>query len=401
MATLTFQTLKFSDHKDGLHVIFMKYYSFILLHDALTKIGKWRATENAITFADVPEKKVQHRFYVLLEEGFKNLQGILTSKKTFYIHQNAGIPLIGTRFIGIQDRGTNFLEIKPVTGCTMGCTFCSVDEGIGSKKSYDFIVEREYLVIETKKLLEYKKCNNIHIYINVHGEPLLYAEIVELVHDLKKLQGVREITIITTAVLLTEKMVDDLANAGLTELNVSISADDAAAAKHVMGNPAYAIANVKKIVAYAAKKLHVTIAPVWMDTINDAEMEKIIAFGKEIHCPVRVQKFCHNKFGRNPVEEIRWDEFFKKIDALEKKTGVKLKEDTEKYKLEKTKEYPVPFKRREVIEAQIVSPGRYFHEKLCVARERLISVPMCKTQSGKVKIRILKTTHNIIVAEEV
>ncbi|MEK6867791.1 MAG: radical SAM protein, partial [Nanoarchaeota archaeon] len=86
---------------------------------------------------------------------------------------------------------------------------------------------------------------------------------------------------------------------------------------------------------------------------------------------------------------------------LEKKTGVKLKEDTEKYTLEKTKEYPVPFKRREILEAQIVSPGRYFHEKLCVARERLISVPMCKTQSGKVKIRILKTTHNIIVAEEV
>ena len=401
MATLTFQTLRFSDHKDGLHVTFMKYYAFILSHDALAKIGAWRATENTITFVDVPEKRLKHKFYVLLEEGFKNLEGTLTRKKTFYIHQNSGIPLLGTRFIGIQDRGTNFLEIKPVTGCTMGCTFCSVDEGIGSKKSYDFIVEREYLVNETRKLLEYKNCDNIHIYINVHGEPLLYAEIVQLVEDLKKLPGVKEITIITTAALVTKEMIDDLAVAGLTELNVSISADDVAAAKQVMGNPAYSIANVKKIVTYAAKKLHVTIAPVWMEGVNDAEMEKIISFGEEINCPVRIQKFCHNKFGRNPVEEISWDEFFKKIEALEKKTGVKLKEETEKYTLEETKEYPVPFKRREIVEAEIVSAGRYFHEKLCVARERLISVPMCKTQSGKVKLRILKTTHNIIVAEEV
>ena len=73
MATLTFQTLRFSDHKDELHVTFMKYYAFILSHDALAKIGKWSAAENAITFVDVPEKRLKHKFYVLLEEGFKNL----------------------------------------------------------------------------------------------------------------------------------------------------------------------------------------------------------------------------------------------------------------------------------------------------------------------------------------
>ena len=400
MATLTYQTLQFREQEETLKVIFFKSYYFLLSHEELHALGTYTITDKSITFSDLNEKKLLHKFNILIEKGFQNLIGVYTRKKTFYIHKNAGIPLIGTRFIGIQDRGSNFLEVKPITGCTMGCTFCSVDEGIGSKKGYDFFVEREYLVEETKKLLDFKQCPNIHIYINVHGEPLLYPEIVELVADLKAIEWVKEITIITTAALLTEAMIEQLAKAGLTELNVSISAMDVDAAKKIMGNVAYNIEQVKKLVAYAAKKMQVTIAPVWVDAINDEEMEKIIAFGKEIQCPVRIQKFCHNKFGRNPVEEISWDEFFKKIEVLEKKTGMKLKEDVEKYTLETTKEYPIPFKRRETIEAPIIGSGRYFHEKLCVAKDRLISVPMCKKQNGTIKIRILKTTNNIIVGEE-
>ena len=401
MATLSFETLQFSKHTDTIRVTFLKYYRFSLHHEDLLKIGKYTVNEHSITFPDVPEKKVLHKFQILLEKGFAELRGIVTKNPTLYIHQNSRIPLIGSRFIGIQDRGTNFLEVKPITGCTMGCTFCSVDEGIGSKKKYDFIVEREYLVNETRKLLELKQCSNIHIYINVHGEPLLYADIVALIGDLRAISFVKEITIITTAILLTEQLVDQLADAGLTEFNVSISAMDTTAAKEIMGTKAYDIAHIKKIVSYASKKVKTTIAPVWVDGINDTEMEKIIAFGKEIHCLVRIQKFCLNKFGRNPVEELSWEEFFAKIDALEKKTGVSLKEDASAYTLENTKEYPVPFGRKEVVEAEIIGPGRYLHERLCIARERLISVSPCRKDNGKIKVRILRTTHNVIVAEEI
>lgn len=401
MATLTFETLQFSKHADSVRVTFLKYYTFSLANEELEKIGSFSVTDHSITFPDTPEKKVLHRFQILLEKGFAELRGTVTKKPTIYIHQNSGIPLWGSRFIGIQDRGTNFLEVKPITGCTMGCTFCSVDEGIGSKKNYDFIVEREYLINEVRKLLEFKQCPNIHIYINVHGEPLLYADMVGLIHDLRAISWVKEITIITTAVLLTEQLVDQLTDAGLTEFNVSISAMDTAAAKDIMGTKAYDISHVKKIVAYAAKKVKTTIAPVWVEGINDSEMEKIVAFGKEIHCPIRIQKFCLNKFGRNPAEELSWDEFFAKIAALEMKTGAQLKEDISAYTLEKTKEYPVPFQRKEVVEAQVIGPGRYLNERLCVCRDRLISVSPCRKDSGKIKVRILRTTHNVIVGEEV
>lgn len=400
MATLTFETLQFSKHPEFLRVVFLRNYAFQIPLQELHEIGDFTVTEHSITFPAVSEKKLQHKFQILLEKGFQNLQGILTRKKTVYVYQNSGIPLFGTRFIGIQDRGTNFLEIKPLTGCTMGCTFCSVDEGIGSKKSVDFLVEREYLVAETKKLLDFKKCDSMHLYINVHGEPLLYPEIVELVRDLAAIKWVKDITIITTGILLTKKMIDDLAASGLTELNISLSAMDVDLAKNVMGNKAYSVAHVKEMIEHATKKMKTTIAPVWVDGINDTEIEKIIAFGKEVGCLVRIQKFCYNKMGRNPVEEISWEEFFERIKELEKKTGAQLHDAPEKYQLEKTKECPVPFKRREIIEAKIIGSGRYVHEQLCVARKLLISVPFCKKDSGKIKIRILKTMHNVIVGEE-
>ncbi|PIN78820.1 hypothetical protein COV16_05495, partial [Candidatus Woesearchaeota archaeon CG10_big_fil_rev_8_21_14_0_10_34_8] len=327
MATLTFETLRFSMQKEHLKVVFMKYYYFTLNNKDLLKIGEFSADWNSITFHNVSEKKLHNKFSMLLTKGFEDLKNIITGNKTTYIHQNSGIPLIGSRYIGIQDRGSNFIEIKPITGCNMGCVFCSVDEGIGSRKKHDFIVEKEYLINETKKLLDYKQCNNMHAYINVHGEPLLYDDIVGLVRDLRSIKWIKGVVIITTGVLLNERLVDELVDAGLTEFNISISAIDIEKSRKIMGTKAYDIERVKKIVGYASKKLKITIAPVWMDGINDKEMEKIAKFGNKIKVPVRIQKFCHNKFGRNPVEEISWDEFFEKISALEKKLGVKLKED--------------------------------------------------------------------------
>ncbi len=399
MATLTFETLTFTRHPDHLRVVFLKYYYCTIPLEDLLKIGEFTVTLQSITFPTISEKTLQNKFSRLLARGFEHLTNSMTGKKTFYIHQNSGIPLFGTRYIGIQDRGTNFLEIKPLTGCHLGCMFCSVDEGVGSKKQYDFVVERTYLVQEATKLLDFKQCKNMHLFINVHGEPLLYADLVGLIQDLAQIHWVRNITLITSGSLLTTEMIDQLATAGLTHINISISAIDAKKAKEVMGTNAYNIERIKELVRHATKKIKLTLAPVWMDGINDAEMEGIIAFGKEVSCPVRIQKFCYNKFGRNPVEELSWEEFFAKINHLEKKTGVSLKADHEAYMLEKTKEYPMPFRKGDVIEAKIIVPGRYSHERICIAKERLISVPFCKKDAGRIRINIVKALHNVFQGE--
>jgi uncharacterized Fe-S cluster-containing radical SAM superfamily enzyme len=397
MATVTFETLQFRKEKEHVKVIFLNTFFCPIPDTDLLAIGKFHLKGNGIDFPEVTEKKLQHKFSILLEKAFQHLTSIVSGKRTVYIHKNSGIPLLGTRFIGIQDRGTTFLEIKPITGCIMGCSFCSVDEGIGSKKSCDFFVEREYLIEETKKLLEFKKNNDIHIYINPHGEPLLYPEITELIKDLKAIQWVKTITIITTGAMLTQKKIDELADAGLDELNISLHAIDAELAKKLMGNPAYNVKHVLDMIQYAAKKMKVTLAPVLIPGINDAEMEKIIAFAKKM--PVRIQKFCYNALGRNPVKEESWDDFFTKLKQLEHKANVKLQGDIETCNFEKTKEYAVPFTRKEIVTAEIKCRGRYSYERLAVCKNRIITIPRCKQDSGKIKIQITHSSHNVIIGE--
>ena len=398
-ARLEFKTLKFYDEKDNIKIIFLRNYSLKIKKEELNKIGTFKIDpkqNNTLIFKGIAQKRVEKRFMFLLTEAFKDITNIFTKKQTVYIHQNSGIPLIGTRFFGIQDRGSTLLEVKPITGCNAGCTFCSVDEGIGSKKAHDIVVEREYLVNETKKILEYKKKKGMHIYINVQGEPLLYYDIVNLVKDLKEIKYVEKITIISNGMLLTEKLVEELSDAGLTTLNISVSAINDMLAKEIMGTSAYNIKKIKEMLTYTVKnaKFKTIITPVFINGVNEEEMDSLIEFSKEIGCEIKIQKFCTNKAGRNPVKEISWEPFYKKLQELEEKYDIKLKEEI--YKLEKTKEYPCPFRKGELVEAKIVCPGRYKYEKIAVAKERCIVIPSCRKESGVIKVKILSSKHNLI-----
>jgi hypothetical protein len=72
----------------------------------------------------------------------------------------------------------------------LNCIYCSVDSGLSSKNQVDFVVEREYLVEEFKKIADFKGYD-IEIHIGTQGEPLLYAELVELIRDFSSFEKVK------------------------------------------------------------------------------------------------------------------------------------------------------------------------------------------------------------------
>ena len=53
------------------------------------------------------------------------------------------------------------------------------------------------------------------------GEPLVRKDIIELIASIKKMAGIQEVSITTNGVLL-EKMIDDLEQAGLDSINISL-----------------------------------------------------------------------------------------------------------------------------------------------------------------------------------
>ena len=408
MAELVFNDLSFEKEKDKIKVNFLKLFYSYLEEESLKKIAPFEMGKNSIFFKNIAEHTARKKFEFLLYNSFKNLKNKINNKTTIYIHQSSGIPLIGTNYFGLIDRGTNIIEVKPITSCNISCIFCSVDEGPKSRRKVDFVVEKDYLVDEFRKIVEFKarQFSNINIdaHINAQGEPTLYADMVELVKGIMSIKGVKRSSIDTNGTLLTKQLVDELADAGLTRINLSLNALDPEKAQKLAGHP-YNLNKVLEIARYIPTKMDLIIAPVWMAGYNDDELVKLAKFAKEIgagkNCPpIGIQNMLNYRFGRNPVKSVEMEEFYKKMRELEQKNVVKLIFDKVAFMVEELPEMTKPFKKGQIVNAEIVLPGRIGNEKLAVAEDRLISVPNCdKNEGERVKLRIKRTKHNIFLGE--
>src|SRR3989338_7939888 len=156
MAELTFKDLSFEKEKDKVKVNFLKIFYAYIGNKSLEKIAPFEVNKNSITFKNASENNARRKFEFLLANTFKNLKNRLNNKSAYYVHQSSGIPLLGTNYFGLVDRGSNVIEVKPITSCNISCVFCSVDEGPKSRRKVDFVVEKDYLVDEFRKIVEFK-----------------------------------------------------------------------------------------------------------------------------------------------------------------------------------------------------------------------------------------------------
>ena len=410
MAELVFHDLSFEKEKDKVKVNFLRLFCTYLEESSLKKIAPFEVGKNSIIFNGISERSARKKIEFLLSNSFKNLRNRLNNKPAIYIHQNSGIPLIGTNYFGLIDRGTNIIEVKPITSCNVSCIFCSVDEGPYSRRKVDFILEKDYLVNEFRKIVDFKSQHiskgsvNIDAHINAQGEPTLYADMVGLVRDIMSISGVTNSSIDTNGTLLTKQIIDDLAEAGLTRINLSLNALDPQKAQKLAGYP-YNLSKVMEIAKYIPKKMDLIIAPVWVPGYNDEEIPKLAKFAQEIgagkNCPkIGIQNLLNYRFGRNPVKTASMEEFYKKMRELEQEHNIKLLFDKTAFNVKELPEMPKPFRKGQVVEAKVVLPGRIGNEKLAVAKDRLISVPDCYKEIGsKVRLRIRRTKHNIFLGE--
>ena len=280
--------------KKDIKILFLRIFYFHIKKQDLKKIGDFTIKKQSITFKNTPQKRAERKFYDLLEQGFNKLKNTLNDKPTIYIHKNSNIPLIGNVSFGLVDRNTNIIEVKPITSCNLKCIYCSVDE---DRRTADFVIEKDYLVEEFKKLVKHKNVNNIEAHIASQGEPLLYAPLEDLIKDIAKIKEVKTISIDTNGVMLTKDKVDSLIKAGLTRFNFSINSLDDKLAKKIAAT-AYNVKHIKDICRYIANKswnsknskglgnsknfqsANLIITPVLIPTINEQEMPKIIQLAK-------------------------------------------------------------------------------------------------------------------------
>ncbi len=391
---LKFEDVSFENKEDSVRIHFLKIFYTDINKSDLEKLSKFRITKNSISFEGIPDSRAESKFNFLLGKAFESLKNSITGKKTVYIHQLSGIPLIGNSAFGLVDRNTSIIEVRPITGCNLNCIYCSVDQ---DKRPVDFVVEKDYLITEFKKLVDFKQINEIEAHIGTQGEPLLYAPLPDLIKDLSQLKEVSTIALDTNGTLLTKELIDRLISSGLTRFCFSINALSQALAEKIAGCH-YNLKKILEMLDYVSKKkCQLILTPVWIPGINDSEIPKLIELSKKLNCSIGIQNFLNYRFGKNPAKQMDWDIFIQKMKELENIFKAHLLFDFKKdFNIRQTKSLPKPFRKGSVIRAKIVCQGRLKNEMLAVADNRTITIPNCYEKAGKIiKLRITRDKHNI------
>lgn len=408
MAQLTFEELRFKPHdKDRIRVNFHERFYVDIEKAKLESIAPFSIEGNTIDFRNISQNSASRKFSQLISHCIATgLKHAINNKRTAYIHANSGIPLMGTPYFGIIDRDSYILEVRPNTGCNFNCIYCSVDEGFISKRTTDYFVEANYLVQELKDVVAAKKCT-IDIHIGSQGEPTLYPDMLELIKGMRQIKEIRHIAMVTNGSLLTKEYVDQLAEAGLSRINLSLNTLDFKAARQLAGIQ-FDIKRVIEIARYIPSKMDLIIAPLWVPGYNDDFLE-LVRFAKEIGAGkigpgIGIQNFLPYKRGRNPVKPASEEEFNRRMKEIEQKEDIKLVYDIVSTPVKSPcKSIPKPIKKGEIIKVELKIPGRFKDEVIGIAKERCVSVIAYPSHNFKegaiVKAKVIRTKHNIYAAK--
>jgi uncharacterized Fe-S cluster-containing radical SAM superfamily enzyme len=321
------------------------------------------------------------------------------------ITEESQIPLLGSLYFGIIDRGTNILQVRPSCGCNINCPFCSVDAGPESRtRVTSYEVEMEYLLEAVDEIARFKG-NGVECHIDSPGEPLMYHRLPELVAALRQIDCVSTISLQTNGTLLDAAKIAALESAGLDRINLSLHALDPATARTLSGVDWFDIDRIIEAArAVARSRIDLLIAPVFIPGINDTEIPKLIRFASEIGAgkrfpPLGIQKFEHYRYGRTPkgVKSETWWQFYNRsLKSWEKDSGLVLRLDARRdFGTVRRPFVPLVFAKGEKVTVEIRAPGWIRGEMLGVARNRVVSVYDCEKASGQVRVKIVSTKHNI------
>ncbi len=339
------------------------------------------------------------------------LRNLHTKRKVIYIHGGMDVPLLGYNAFGLIDRGTNLIQVRGISGCNLSCIFCSVDEGPYSRtRMLDFVVDVDYLMKWFDKVAQIKG-KGLEAHLDGQGEPLLYPFIVELVQALRDHPNVSVISMQSNGVLLDDELVEELAEAGLDRVNLSLHSLDPEKAKMLMGMKSYDLQHVLDMAeALVNAGIDVLLAPVIIFGVNDDEAEAFIEFARRIGAGRRwpalgFQNYIPYKFGRKPTiaKLVPFKDFYAWLRSLEVKTGMKpLVLKPRHFGMERREFLPLAFRPGEIVKAEIVLPGRIKGEMLAKARNRLIEVINTNARVGdKIRVKIVRTRHGIYIGTEV
>jgi uncharacterized Fe-S cluster-containing radical SAM superfamily enzyme len=275
-------------------------------------------------------------------------------------------PLMGAVFIGVIDRGTNVLQVRPTTLCPLSCIFCSVDAGPASRRrTAEFTVAEPSWLAEWASRAASVKGGPVEALIDGVGDPFAYPRLAELVRELKA-RGVRWVAVETHGWRLSERIIRELEEAGLDRVNLSIDTLDPEKARALTGTPWYDVGRVARMAEFIAREtsidLHVT--PVWVPGLNDRDVVEVVRWAYRIGAgkrwpPATIQKYLEHRHGRRPrgVREPSWRLFWAFLRRIEMETGLRVTWSMEEWGMKPAPRLEPPVRAGQRVRLRVAAPG--------------------------------------------
>jgi cyclic pyranopterin phosphate synthase len=171
------------------------------------------------------------------------------------------------------------LRISVTDRCNFRCPYCMPAEVFGP--GHAFLRDPQLMTLaEITRIVRAFRSLGVRKVRLTGGEPLLRADVPELIRALRQEVGIPDLALTTNGWLL-EKLTPALRAAGLARINVSVdSLDDAVAGR--MNGLGFKVARVLRgIDAAAAAGLAVKVNCVIQRGVNDAEIPELCAYFRE------------------------------------------------------------------------------------------------------------------------
>ena len=208
-------------------------------------------------------------------------------------------------------RGIEYLRISVTDRCNLRCVYCMPEEGI-SCLTHDELLTFEEIVTICKSAAALG-VSKIKL---TGGEPLVRRDFTSLVKQIKAIPGIEEITLTTNGILLDNRL-EELIEAGITKINVSLDTLDPKRFKEITRIDG--LETVLKAIKRASShpKIQVKINSLIAKHLNEQEIISLAELAKRMPISVRFIEVMPIGLGRH-LETISKNEM---IEILEKQYG--------------------------------------------------------------------------------
>ncbi len=202
---------------------------------------------------------------------------------------------MGWRHIAMKDtfnRKIEYVRISVTDRCDLRCQYCMPENGVKSIPHNDILSYEEILRIA--RCIAHLGVSRIKI---TGGEPLVRLGVTGFIGEIKKLEGIEQVTLTTNATQLAD-YIDKLAELKIDGINISMDTLNPELYKKITGRDSFykAFEGFKKALEYPDIKLKINCVPM---EIPEQNLPEIAGLAEDYPVHVRFIEMMPIGLGRN------------------------------------------------------------------------------------------------------